>query len=381
VGRQADLPAGHWGLTLDDYPDGTVIPGLINLHTHLEYAHVRRGVGPLHDWILRLMGVTQDWTMADRIDSATTAIRQSLATGVTCIADTSPSGASLIAARRTGLRGIFYQEAFGLDDGEAAIQRLTARLDELSGACSPLQRLGVSPHAPYTVSLRLWRKLIDLAAQRQMPLSTHLAESPAEIAWFAGRPSDIPAFHAKLGLKPYQPPAGHPVHVLHDAGLLTPGLLAAHCVHTGPTERRLLVETDVIAVHCPLSNAGLACGTADVAAWDADGLRWGLGTDSPASSGNLDLWAECRQPSTGALGWDETRWLRHLTLDAARHLGMADAIGSLTPGKWADLVVLQPPLGSGAGPMALSEQAVACILIAGSDPLARLACTQDDQSP
>jgi 5-methylthioadenosine/S-adenosylhomocysteine deaminase len=374
VGAQADLPAERWGLIADDYPDGTVIPGLINLHTHLEYSHIPPGPGPLHAWILRLIERTRDWTGTDRLTSALTGIRHSVASGVTCVADTSPSGASLMAARQVGLRGVFYQEAFGLDDGEAAIQRLTDRLDDLATGTGPHQRLGISPHAPYTISLPLWRKLLRLAGERQLPLSTHLAESPAEIAWYAGLPSDVPAYHAALRLPGYQPPAGHPVSVLANEGLLTDGLLAAHCVHVGPVERQWLHRSGVIAVHCPLSNAGLACGTAGVAAWEAEGLLWGMGTDSPASSGNLDLWKECRQPSVSGLGWDEARWLRKLTLEAAAHLGMADAIGSLTPGKWADLAVLQPPGGSPPGPMSLSEQAIGCVLVAGEDLLDRLSC-------
>jgi 5-methylthioadenosine/S-adenosylhomocysteine deaminase len=361
VGRQSDLPADHWGLTGEDYPDGTVIPGLINLHTHLEYSHVPSSPGPLHAWILRLIGATRDWTMADRLASATTGIRQSLAAGVTCVADTSPTGASLLAARQTGLRGVFYQEAFGLDDGATAEARLISRLDELAAHAGPHQRLGISPHAPYTISLPLWQRLIRLAAERDLPLSTHLAESPAEIAWYQGEPSDVQGFHAALQLPPYQPPVGHPVRVLHEAGLLTEGMLAAHCVHVGPDERRLLRAAGVVAVHCPLSNAGLGCGEADVGAWEADGLRWGLGTDSPASSGNLDPRAECRQPATAALGWDEARWLHKLTLEAARHLGWADAIGSLSPGKWADLVVLSPGGVGSAGQVKL-------VLVAGQEP-------------
>lgn len=374
VGRQADLPADRWDLAVDSYPAGTVIPGLINLHTHLEYAAVPAGPGPLHPWILRLMGRTRDWTMADRIASARRGIRTSVAAGVTCVADTSPSGASLIAARQIGLRGIFYQEAFGLDAGDAAIARLTTRLDELAAARGPHQHLGISPHAPYTVSLPLWQRLVALAEARQLPLSCHLAESPAEIAWYAGRPSDVPAYHAALNLPGYQPPAGHPVDVLAEAGLLRPGLLAAHCVQTGPAERLRLREAGVVAVHCPLSNTGLGCGAADVAAWEREGLRWGLGTDSPASSGNLDLWRECRQPTMQALGWDEPRLLRHLTLEAAGHLGLAGDIGSLTPGKAADLVVLQPPDGGSSGPLSLAEQAVACVRVAGEDVLAAVAC-------
>ncbi|MBC7542478.1 MAG: amidohydrolase family protein [Candidatus Sericytochromatia bacterium] len=355
VGRQADLPGDRWGLTAEDHPDGILVPGLINLHTHLEYTHVPTSGGPLHAWILRLIGATRDWTLAQRLASAEAGVLASLAAGVTCVADTTPTGASLIAANRLGLRGVFYQESFGLDDGAAAVQRVSERLDRLAEHTGDRQRLGISPHAPYTVSVAHWARLNALAEARDLRLSTHLAESPAELAWFAGESSPIPDYHAALGLPPYVPPHGHPIRILHAAGLLRPGMLAAHCVHTGPAERVLLRDAGVIAVHCPRSNAGLGCGTGDVTQWEHAGLSWGIGTDSAASSGSLDLRGECTQPTMARLSWPAARLLRQVTLEAARHLGWEDAIGSLTPGKWADLTVLVPPAGAAGQTLAVSD--------------------------
>ena len=342
VGRQADLPEDRWGLPIDDHPDGILVPGFINLHTHLEYTDVPPSDGPLHAWILRLIGATRDWSLERRLASAAAGVQASLAAGVTCVADTTPTGASLMAAHRLGLRGVFYQESFGLDDGVAAVQRVSERLDRLAEHASAHQRLGLSPHAPYTVSLAHWARLNALAEQRDLLLSTHLAESPAEMAWYAGDSSDIPAYHEALGLPPYQPPAGHPVRVLHEAGLLREGLLAAHCIHTGPGERTLLRDSGTIAVHCPRSNAALGCGTAELAAWADEGLSWGLGTDSVASSGSLDLRLDMHARTVASLSWSGLRLLHQVTLEAARHLGWEKEIGSLTPGKWADLVVLEP---------------------------------------
>lgn len=346
VGRQADLPADRWGLPETRYPDSVILPGLINLHTHLEFTHLPPSCGPLHGWILDLIRITRVWTPEHRLSSAITGARACLVAGITCIADLSPTGASLHAATAVGLRGIFYQEAFGLDDGHNALTRLHAHLAGLAPLTSPERRLGLAPHSPYTVSFDLWAGLVELAKREGLPLSTHLAESPAEIAWFAGQPSDIPEFHANLGLPAYQPPQGHPITLLAEHGLLTPDLLAAHCVHAGPAERRLLRDHQVVAVTCPRSNVCLQVGNAPVDAWEQEGLRWGVGTDSAASASDLHLRQDLQSPVLQALPFNADDWLRRLTLESARHLGWADEIGSLSPGKAADLIVVRPPIGT-----------------------------------
>ena len=129
--------------------------------------------------------------------------------------------------------------------------------------------------------------------------------------------------------------------------MLGPELLCAHCVHLDDDEIALLARLDVPVAHCPRSNALLGCGTAPLAELRAAGVRVGLGTDSPASTPSFDAWEElrtavymsrAREQRPDALDADGA--LRLATLDAARAIGLADEVGSLTPGKRADLTVL-----------------------------------------
>jgi 5-methylthioadenosine/S-adenosylhomocysteine deaminase len=200
-----------------------------------------------------------------------------------------------------------------------------------------LVRLGVSPHAPYTCSVDVYRWALSLG----IPVGTHLAESENEQLWLADGSGPMAANAAVL-----VPPTGkRAVATLTD--VLCPELLCAHCVEVTSDEIALLAGHDVPVAHCPRSNALLGCGIAPLAELRAAGVRVGLGTDSPASTPSIDPWEElrtavylarAREQRPDALGATEA--LRLATLDAARALGLAGEIGSLTPGKRADVTVL-----------------------------------------
>ena len=129
--------------------------------------------------------------------------------------------------------------------------------------------------------------------------------------------------------------------------MLSPRVTAAHLVKADADDIALLAEHDVAAVHCPRSNALLGCGIAPLRELRAAGLRVGLGTDSPASTPSFDMFEEMRAAIAGARAREEsaaalsaTDALELATLGSARALGLDRGIGSLAPGKSADLAVL-----------------------------------------
>ena len=127
------------------------------------------------------------------------------------------------------------------------------------------------------------------------------------------------------------------------AGVAGPGLVAAHCVRLGHDDPAVLARAGIGVAHCPRSNAYLRCGRAPLEALWAAGVAVGLGTDSPASEGDYDLRAEaraCRLAHRGTLDLDDITALRLITIDAARAIGLDHEVGSLEPGKRADLVSL-----------------------------------------
>ncbi|MGH3091739.1 MAG: amidohydrolase family protein, partial [Gaiellaceae bacterium] len=320
-----------------DFPETAIVPGLVNAHTHLEYA-VYAGFGDglpfgpwLHTHIERKARIGWDEFVAiARLGAA-----ESLAGGVTTVGDASFSGAAAVAAHELGLRAVVYLEVFGADTSR--VEGLRARIEELESEVGERVLLGVSPHAPYSVSAEVYAAAYSLGR----PVATHVAESDDEIDFMLHGRGPIAA------VSEIDPAGRTAVRHLAAHGLLEPRVVAAHCVKVDEEEILLLSEQDVAVAHCPRSNALLGCGVAPLRALLDAGLRIGLGTDSPASTPSLDMWEEmraavyaarARAERPDALGASEA--LELATLGSARALGLADEIGSLAAGKRADLAVV-----------------------------------------
>src|SRR3989441_9034735 len=165
-----------------EFPDAHLLPGLVNTHTHLELTHLAgtNAAGEFAAWIRTLRALKDATTPEQFSRSAEQGVRDAWAAGVTCIADTGSTGAPLEALARLGGRGIYYHEVFGPDAAQAraSMVELERAVDRLGALSSARLRLGVSPHAPYTVSERLYRAVDDLARGAGLPVAMHLAESP-----------------------------------------------------------------------------------------------------------------------------------------------------------------------------------------------------------
>jgi len=215
-------------------------------------------------------------------------------------------------------------------------------------------QLGVSPHAPYSVSGPLYARVAAWASSLGLPIAVHLAESLAESQFVstgsgafaeAWKTRAIPLLDDPRHFPTSRPPdfpTRSPVCWLDAHGVLGPDTLCIHAVQLSGEDIRLLAERRVAIAHCPLSNAAHRHGAAPLAALRQAGIRVGLGTDSVASVGKLDLFREARAAQTLA-GLSDAESLALATLDGARALGLESEIGSLTPGKWGDLAVLAPP--------------------------------------
>jgi cytosine/adenosine deaminase-related metal-dependent hydrolase len=331
-GRIAEVGEGR---AARHYEDAVIVPGFVNAHSHLEYA-VYAGFGDglaFGPWILTHIERKSRLEAEDMLSIARCGAAESLAAGITTTADYSFSGAAAVAAEQLGLRAVVYLEVFGQDpdDTERQLREKREPLRE-----SELVRIGVSPHAPYTCSVDVYRWCLSLG----IPVGTHLSESANENDWLqhgtgplAGNPYAVPP----TGVRAV--PTLEPV--------LGPDLLCAHCVDLEPDELALLAERDVPVAHCPRSNALLGCGIAPLAGLREAGVRVGLGTDSPASTPSFDMFEEmrtavffarARERRADALSAEGA--LRLATVDSAKALRMDGEVGTLTPGKRADLTVV-----------------------------------------
>jgi 5-methylthioadenosine/S-adenosylhomocysteine deaminase len=334
VGTASELGAG------ERFPESVILPGFVNAHTHLEYA-VYAGFGDglaFGPWIMvhverkRRIGIEEMEAVA-RLGAL-----ECLRSGITTVGDASFSGAAATACAELGLRAIVYLEVFG-DDTTELQTRFEASRARAVASLSDTVQLGVSPHAPYTCSLDLYRACAGLG----LPIATHLAESEAETEWLRSGSGPWQEFSDLL----VAPPGTTGIRALAGAGLLGPHMLAAHCVHVDEEEIELLAASDVAVAHCPRSNALLGCGIAPLAALRDAGIRVCIATDSPASTPSFDMFDEMRAAMAGARARERrpdaltaADALELATLGGARALGLADEVGSIVPGKHADLTVL-----------------------------------------
>src|SRR2546427_206928 len=286
-------------------------------------------------WIRRIREL-KDATPPDEFRrSAEQGVRDCWTRGVTCVADTGSTGAVVEALARLGGRGIAYHEVFGPDpaQAESSLARFRDEVAALRKWTSSRVGLGASPHAPYTVSADLYRRVAQGAYGDGLPLAVHVAESREEGE--LGRDGAGP-FAELLRARGIAIAAQRctPVALLAGLGVLRLGTLCIHAVHLEDEDIAVLQRARAAVAHCPRSNRAHGHGVAPLAALRAAGVRVGLGTDSVASVGDLDLWAEAE-----AAGWRGEEALRMLTLEGARALCWDREIGSLEAGKQADLAV------------------------------------------
>lgn len=363
VGPAAELRARH-GLDGGDtaierlsFPDCVLLPGLVNVHSHLEYSafHDFSPCCGFGEWMLRLLRARRRLVPEDYAVSARWGAQLCVRSGITCIADTAFEGWTTVrAAGEAGLRARVYLEVIGLDEeaAPAAMAGVAARLEELTGEAGPLLEVGLCPHAPYTVSPRLYREVARYARRRGLAVATHVAESPAEVELLERGTGGIALAYKAAQLwqgRLWRAPGLRPAAYLSTTGILGPATLAVHCVHVDEEDIATLAETETAVAHCPRSNARLQCGIAPVAELLRAGVRVGLGTDSLASNDNLDMFDEMRaalassRARSGARPLTEGEVLRMATLGGATALGLHDRIGSLERGKRGDLVMIRLP--------------------------------------
>jgi 5-methylthioadenosine/S-adenosylhomocysteine deaminase len=318
-----------------------IVPGFVNAHSHLEYAvygGFGDGLGDFAEWITLHIQRKARIGWDEYVDVARLGAAQCLASGVTTVGDCSYSGATAVACAELGLRATVYLEVFGADPTRG-LEHFARIRDLVADSFSERVRPGVSPHAPYSVSIELYEACAELA----LPVATHISESLAEAAYLQTGTGAWGAYTELLVASPGKTGT----HLLAEHGLLGPNVVAAHCVVVDEDEIALLASTGTGVAHCPRSNAALGCGVAPLADLRTAGARVGVGTDSPASAPSFDFFEELRSVVLLARAraarpdvLSAAEALELGTLGSARALGLDGEIGSLVPGKRADLAVV-----------------------------------------
>ncbi len=340
------------GADVLDFGEAVILPGLVNVHTHLELTVLRGAVEdlPLFEWIRRLVELKEVLSEQDWRDSALWGALEAAASGITTVADTTDSGASAYALLQTGLRGRVYQEVFAVQPDQSPTKTLSELEDKLQwlhrATRGSLVEVGVAPHTLYTVRPAVLTALREHTRQKGYPVCIHAAESADETALLQEGKGKFAQMYAERGIA-WETPGKHPVHILQEGGWLDTNTLLVHAVHTDSHHAELFVSTGTAIAHCPQSNAKLFNGVAPLSEWLTHEVKVGLGTDSVVSNNTLDMFCEMRsavllQRATRGVHSCMTarKAIEMATTGGAHALGMAERIGTLEPGKQADLCVL-----------------------------------------
>jgi 5-methylthioadenosine/S-adenosylhomocysteine deaminase len=331
-----------------DLGDTLLLPGLINAHCHLELTAMRGFLEDLdfRTWILRLTNSKRAVLSREMLlDAARYGIAEGLRHGITTYADTCDSGVSFDAMRECGVRGIMYQEVFGPDPAQcgASLAELREKVNRMRPLETPLVRIGVSPHAPYTVSDSLFSAVAQYASNESLPIAIHIAESQIEYDLVASGSGPL-ADGLRARKIDVASRARTPIELMQSLGVLAARPLLIHCVHVDDSDIAQIAASRCGVAHCPASNAKLGHGVAPLGAILSAGIPAGVGSDSVASNNRMDLLEEARLAALLQRAWrgDLREVSAHsaltlATLGGAQALGIANDVGSLEVGKSADL--------------------------------------------
>lgn len=327
------------------------VAGLRNAHVHLDLSLVRgvpRATRGFAAWVLDLLRCRGPFDPAAFQRGAEAGCREVLSTGTVAVGDIDSSGASAAVVAASGLKGIAFREILGSGKDEATLLDLERWLDAFPGF-APAGRVlpGVSPHAPYSTSPGLYRGAARLARARRIALTTHAAETLAEREFLDHGGGEFRELLERVRAPNPRPPGAAPVRplrLLAELGVLGRSTSLAHVNYPEPDDLGLLVETQAAVVFCPRSHAFFehgAHGRHPIDRMLAAGVRVALGTDSRASNGSLDLFAEMSYLRAARPDLAPAALWRAATETGASILDGGS--GRLAEGEPADLVVVEFP--------------------------------------
>jgi cytosine/adenosine deaminase-related metal-dependent hydrolase len=336
-----------------------LLPALVNAHTHLEFSHLEQPLGKpgisLPEWI-RL--VIAERARGDRpADGPLSGLVESLRLGVTTIGNISTGTP---AAPSVAMCTTHFHEVIGFSRAraESAMNALVEQIGDhrpggLSVSTAALLGIqyGISPHSPYTVSPVLLTELVLHAQQHNMPMAMHVAESKEELELLRNGTGPFQELLEERGMWDDEaiPRGSRPLDYLRMLAE-APRALVIHGNYLDDEERFFLAANseDLSLIHCPRTHSYFFHPTFPLPQLLASGVQVALGTDSRASTPDLDLLAEMRHVARLHPQIHPQEILRLGTLAGAQALGRADEVGSITPGKLANLVAIPIPDDAGA---------------------------------
>ena len=328
--------------------DVAILPGLVNAHTHLELSWMAGRVPPSESmgrWIRALMALRRESSPAKNVQrqAAVAAVSDARARGTVAFGDI---GNSLLAAdvpRDAGMPAVLFHELIGFGSGDARARAGDGAERVMQAVRSPVKP-GLAPHAPYSVSRDLFRAVADEAAARGLPSSVHLAESREEVEFLMTGRGDIADTLRQLGAwnDAWSPPGSIRRSTCDRLGVLRQGLLVVHATQLSASALSRLADRGCVIVSCPRSNRWVGAGNPPLDGFYASGAAVTFGTDSLASAADLDMFAELAA-AHALSSVPPSKLLESATRRGAEALGFGSELGTIEPGKRADLIAVDVP--------------------------------------
>jgi 5-methylthioadenosine/S-adenosylhomocysteine deaminase len=355
IGTTQELLRKYPQAQYENFGEAVILPGFVNVHSHLELTALRGLTDRFDDdfpaWLLKISEIRDRILSPQEIEIAALAgALEGARAGVTCFADIGRFGkAGFQALEKVGLRGISFQETEFSPDNKTAEEdflKLKEKFLGLKENETDLVKIGLSPHAPYTVSRRLFEKIAEYAVENEIKITIHASESAIEEELMRTGTGFFAGIYEKYGFE-WQTPYCSTIEFLSQTGILQAKPLLAHCVRVSDKDIELIKNSGSGIAHCPKSNAKFGHGIAPFEKFLAAQIKTGFGSDSVASNNLCDILEEARFATLIARNLPKRKKflqppqiIETATLSGAKALGLENEIGSLEVGKQADFTII-----------------------------------------
>lgn len=355
IGNAQEILARFKDHEVKDLNMAIVMPGLVDVYTHLEYSIFRGIYDDLAyvPWLIKMRELISRLDGDDFKVSVRLGAMEAIRSGITCVGDVVSTDSGFKALAQSGMRALAFKKVIGMDDAildDSAKEMKKSISSWVKKAKGTNVEIGIAPHSIFAVSPSFFKIIANYAKEKNMLVCLRLSESMEEINFveygsssLANEYRDYMGWHDVL----WQPMGVTPAKYLEQWDVFNCRVMAAHCIHVSKEDIEILKKYNVAVAYCPRTNAKLGTGIAPLTKYFAEGLNVGLGTDNLASSNNMDFYNEMRIGLLLQRGMARTvenlsakDFVYMATMGGAKCLGLEDRIGSIEPGKQADIIAI-----------------------------------------
>jgi cytosine/adenosine deaminase-related metal-dependent hydrolase len=329
-----------------------IMPGMVNAHTHLELSHLRERVPASPDFVSWIRTVVasrrpdSDPQASHIVEGVQRGIDEAVRFGTAVVGDISNTLVPVALLACSPLAGVVFYELirFNAPDPAGFVNQALRQVNALPS--SDRVRISLAAHAPYSVSPLVFRAIRQAVDGEALgAYSVHLSESAAEVEFIKNGSGPWRAFLEDVGAwnPEWRPHGGSPVEYVDACGFLGAKAVVVHGVQMSAPDLARLATHDATLVTCPRSNVRTGAGIPPVARFYQSGVRVAIGTDSLASTPDLNVFAELAELRQLVPAVPASRLLESATRHGARALGFDADYGTIEAGKRARLLAVSVP--------------------------------------